>query len=612
MYNCITNSSKLFYMIGSKSNLYSFALIVSVLISVTFLNYMQSFKLIYHLQQPLFLVSASSFFNAFNTPGGFINYISQFACELYALNGLNVILVSLIIGGISLLVYNLSKQGIGKKLAFIVSLALIPVQLLLISNYIFKIESLLIILSALCFARISIILIDNVKYALLLAILIIVNSLFAYIIASGLALILLSAIILPKLLTSNKKSSILLSLLIITLCIVIPYAGVILKYETTTLFDSYLSHIIKNKYYKSPTPYFIFIGLIVIILYTSTLTKKPIKIKNSIFFSLAFLIILTSFVLPQSQINHDKKTQINIDYLASIKDWNKVKQLANNENTKVRLNAFHYNRSLYYTNSLLSDACSHPQYFGNESLLVEREINSSILIYASDIYYDLGFINEARHWAHEAFTIFGEQPRILKRLVQVNIINGKYNAAKKYILKLKKSVLHKEWATEQEHFLYNEDLINSNKEYKEKRVYSPTEDFFTRRLTPWENLTELLKKDSNNKMAFEYLVANYLLRHELIHVIKLVPEFKRLGYKELPKLVQECVLLYMVKTNKQSIQLSGYQFDSKTMNRIKEYSQLYMKYKKDDRKAKQQLDKKFADSYWYYIHFISPITNKRK
>lgn len=601
-------------MIRIKPSLNTLGLFLLVIAAITTLNYNQNFTLIFFHQQPLFFFDWEALLKSFEIPGGFINYFASLATELYAITLLKIALPTTIFGSIVFYIYLTLKKNTGVFIASALSITTLLALLVLITDYSFKIESLLVISSSLFFTWLYYFCLKQIKKPLLLFVTIFILSYFNFLINSGIGLIFSALLISIKTLTSiNKPQKQLLTVFyIIIIGLLIPIVSINFKFQTTSIFDAYLANFIKNKYYESPGLYFILLAAITISELIGVLFKKPVKLNKYVTYISIALLTSIVLILPSLQINTKKKTEINFDYLASTKNWQGISKAIGNNDMKVRLNAFQYNRALYNSNTLLENLCSKPQYFGNESLLVEREINSQILNYASDIYYDLGFINEARHWAHEAFTIYGPQPRILKRLVQVNIINGKYNTAKKYITLLKKSILHKKWAIEQEKYLLNEELIRNNSEYRQKRDFSPKHDFFTHRTTPWENLAELLKSNGSNKMAFEYLIANYLLRHELIHVIKLVPEFRRHGYPELPKAVQECILLYMVKTQKQGMQLAGYQFNKHITNQLKEYSQLYMKYKNNDNSAKQMLDKNFADTYWYYIHFISPITKQGK
>ena len=64
----------------------------------------------------------------------------------------------------------------------------------------------------------------------------------------------------------------------------------------------------------------------------------------------------------------------------------------------------------------------------------------------SDILFDLGRINESEHMAYEALEFYGDRPRILKRLVYINVIKGEPEAARRFLALLERSLLHRRWA----------------------------------------------------------------------------------------------------------------------------------------------------------------------
>jgi hypothetical protein len=228
----------------------------------------------------------------------------------------------------------------------------------------------------------------------------------------------------------------------------------------------------------------------------------------------------------------------------------------------------------------------------------------------SDIYFDLGLINESRHWAHESYTIYKKQPRILKRLVQVNIINGKYNTAKKYIALLKESMANRIWALEYEKILNNELTIADFPILFDKQINLPTVDFFVDQDNYKSNLLSLLSQPQNYPMAFEYLMAYYLFNHQLGDLLNNIEGFRKYNYNALPKLVQEAITLYFIQAKQTNVNLAGYQIDNIHFNRFKGYYKIYSGYLKENEKAKINLDKEYADTYWYYMNFVSPITLK--
>jgi hypothetical protein len=393
--------------------------------------------------------------------------------------------------------------------------------------------------------------------------------------------------------------------------LIIPFIFVRTIFQLVPINVSYLGDFFTDEHYIVPKLYYALIGLILVIELLKPFNISKGSIKWGIPILLAFTIVGIFF--GSKSIKSTTESQLlKIDYYAYNKQWNEVLKLVKNDLTNNQLAVFQANRAFYFTNNLLNDVFSIPQNFRINSLLLEQYVNRNMLVAASDIYFDMGLINESRHWIHEAFTSLGMQPRILKRMVEVNIINENYTTARKYIGLLKKSFVNRKWALNYERIIKNHSVITGFPDLEFKRQIMPQSDFFINRHAPIQNLLNFIDLQNANKMVLEYLVTYYLFEHDVIHVVKLIPNFRKNKYDELPKLVQETLILYMVKTQQKTIDIMGYKIAKNNFKRFNEYSKLYTFYKKNDRAAKAKLDARYADSYWYYIHFLSPITRSKK
>ena len=70
------------------------------------------------------------------------------------------------------------------------------------------------------------------------------------------------------------------------------------------------------------------------------------------------------------------------------------------------------------------------------------------IIFSNEVYFFLGDTNASQHRALIAmiFSPNHYSSRLLRRLVQINIINGEYKVAEKYLKILSKTLFHKKWA----------------------------------------------------------------------------------------------------------------------------------------------------------------------
>ena len=95
------------------------------------------------------------------------------------------------------------------------------------------------------------------------------------------------------------------------------------------------------------------------------------------------------------------------------------------------------NRALYFKGVLLDSMFAYPQVCSTPSLtLIPRRYRYDLASDArqcSEIFFDLGRINESEQMAYEALEQCGNRPEILKRLVQIYMIKGEPEAARRFL-----------------------------------------------------------------------------------------------------------------------------------------------------------------------------------
>jgi hypothetical protein len=194
---------------------------------------------------------------------------------------------------------------------------------------------------------------------------------------------------------------------------------------------------------------------------------------------------------------------------------------------------------------------------------------------------------------------------MLKMIVLTNIINEKYGVAKKFLDVLNKSILHKKWVRHYREYLSNETLIESDSLIQLKRKLMPKFDFFISVSRVAErDLVELLKEDENNKMAFEYLMASYLLAFRLEDLLKYIGWFKKLGYQKYPQCIEEALLsvklIYPSKEVKHDFIISA-----QTAKGFEQFNYIFSQYENVEM-AEAVLRNGFYHTYWYYLFYIRP------
>ena len=99
-------------------------------------------------------------------------------------------------------------------------------------------------------------------------------------------------------------------------------------------------------------------------------------------------------------------------------------------------------------------------------------------------------------------------------MAQTNLIIGSYEVSRKYLTALQKTLFYREWANETLKLLGNEEAIAQHPEYGRLRQFAYKEDtYFSDHVTP-EMLEGLFLSNTDNRLAFEYLKAYYMLTND--------------------------------------------------------------------------------------------------
>jgi hypothetical protein len=170
----------------------------------------------------------------------------------------------------------------------------------------------------------------------------------------------------------------------------------------------------------------------------------------------------------------------------------------------------------------------------------------SILLEHGELALRMGLLNDAEHQYHEALEMFGSPPEALLGLARVNIAKGNLNAAFIFTRALARDPGY--------HFIAR-DLIKGFP----NAVLSPEAVHRIRSLTlpgqrgylpPFLDLSclELLKYHPDNRLAFEYLMAYYLLKRDLRPFVAQLGRLDALGYSEIPTHWQEAILMHAAFT----------------------------------------------------------------
>ena len=269
--------------------------------------------------------------------------------------------------------------------------------------------------------------------------------------------------------------------------------------------------------------------------------------------------------------------------------------------------AFHVNRALYSKGTLLDEMFVYPQgLFAPSLALVYKnatEMAKATPRQCSEILFDLGRINESEHMAYEALEVFGNRPRILKRLVYINVLKGQPEAARTLLELLECSLLHSRWARWCQRQLDTDPTLSDIPEVASRRELMVTRDSIDDVSRLETMLQGLLERNPRNRMAFEYLMAHYLLTRQLDKLAVNLRRFDDFNDTRLPRHCEEALMIYMATGGSQAVDLGNRQISPETQRRFSEFVRTERQLRGDASAAFAALYPDFGDSYFFCYVF---------
>ncbi|MFB0555641.1 MAG: DUF6057 family protein [Phycisphaerae bacterium] len=333
----------------------------------------------------------------------------------------------------------------------------------------------------------------------------------------------------------------------------------------------------------------------------------------------AILAYFKKFVLPAVPVilmivglyfSYDKvhRQIVLMNYLSRQGRWSEVLELGN----RLPKNIYNIycnhdiNRALYHAGRLPYDMLCFPQNPHALLLTHEEEESSMTQLKMCDAFIELGNVDYAEKLASEFLVIEGESGIILEKLAWINIIKGQEATARIYLNALKKDLIYRDRAESMLSGLesgFEQDIASYIKRVNSyirtnggARLYEESIE---------EMLTGLLRQNPDNRMAFEYLMACYLLAGQLDNIAANIGRLDQLGYQDVPTLYEEAMLIYFGLRGRE-LDLNKLNIKRETIERYRRFLQLYNSMQAHNRQVVlQHLIREFGTSYFFYYKFTA-------
>lgn len=309
--------------------------------------------------------------------------------------------------------------------------------------------------------------------------------------------------------------------------------------------------------------------------------------------SLLLVVAGTSvFICHESE----QKALFELDYYTYRGLWPEVLERAQySPNNYVMIYAV--NMALYNTGQLGDEMFRHHQ--NRHTLFLTSEEVLEAWWKRFGVFFELGCINSAEHALIESLGSNTERPVILRRLALLNIVKGDIDTARVYLRALGKTLFDADWANNYLFALKSDSDLSRDRFIQQMRELIVEDDAIWQFPENEPLLLDLLEKNRHNKMAFEYLMAWYLLTRQLDKFVGNLGRMDDFGYTRIPRHYEEAILLYSY-ARRRTVDLNGRQISSESQQSFSEFNRILSMYASNTQAAYNHLSSKYGDTYYFY------------
>lgn len=373
------------------------------------------------------------------------------------------------------------------------------------------------------------------------------------------------------------------------------------EYRFAFLPDAYYHTALHPK----PVIYYSWISLPAILVISFGLKRrlKPVGKKLLIVGGIAqvvMLFLLCWWGVPRYGDKKSIKVK-ELDYYARTEQWDKIIEESKGKLTNY-LNMCYLNLALAHKGELADRAFSFDQR-GVQGLMVSWNQTEQISILLSEITFVMGNSALAQEMAFEAFaTSVGEgNPRILKRLVQTNLIYGEYPVAEKYINVLENTSCYSSWANGQRKFLYNDAEVEKDPVLGRMRKCLSKDNYLSELNNIEKDLRVIAETNPSNKNAIEYLGLFFLMSKDMAGFKSMVEYYYGTDVlPTLPKSFQEAVITL---SETEPDYWKRFDISPSVMQRFAEYKKQVLANRNNTNALPGLMRRAYGDTYWFYFMF---------
>ena len=278
---------------------------------------------------------------------------------------------------------------------------------------------------------------------------------------------------------------------------------------------------------------------------------------------------------------------------------------------------YEVNLALHEANRLGDDMFGFPQ---TGPMLLDLRAGQFLpyMIRITDMCLRLGRVNEAERFGSEAMILRQRDPRVYRQMASVNLVKGQTAAARKFLTVLSYDAGSGDWARQRLRELDRDPQLAGDGQVQLLRRRMLRNDdaipVWQRADKPNADLERLLRdqleQDPANRMAFEFLMGDYLLARDMVAVHALMPRIADMtgpayvepgGKRRTPRHYQEAMALYASLTGT-AVHMEGLEIEAGTVARMDAFKRTVTQVVTKEA-AMQAAWNDFRDTYFFYFAF---------
>jgi hypothetical protein len=598
-------------------------LVISVLFfaaSYLFLTLLVRVELIFYYFQmcrkiPFFKTSGSFLWINLSVPGGLTQYLAALftqLCYFPWLGSLFIILIGWGLYQLSISLLDIKTDSILRIVCFVPAIIILMICSRYATPLSFGVAVLFVMLVAVLYKKIS------VHMGWLRIVLFLIFSVTLYYLAGAALLIFVLWAALFELF-ERRKFAFCLTCLLLGTAVAWLAGAVLFKMDDRNAYLSFIPLIqITQIIQQEKLSKFLSIALFAFIpaaaliinicraLFRKTSDSRLQKLDNELGWSIRIVLILiaASFIL----LSYDWKSKntLLVNYFTSRRMWPEVLTIVKKGSLR---------RYFPYCNNAVNRALFHTGRMGDEMFTFLQTQSESDLVFNSGRQYnvnylertevclDLGMVNVAEEVAYEFLAGTDDNPYILKQLALINLVKGQVESAGVYLNALSRHPAYANEAKDMLRQMEKDPLLENDSRIQYLRNIMDNNDLTYVDYDEENWLNQLLSRNKTNKMAFEYLMAHYLLSHRLDKFVENLPRLDDFGYENIPRHYQEAILLYTGTTSKE-VSLGSRSIDDEVVAQYNEINKIVTDSSvKDLNILRKILEPKYSRTYFFYFAF---------